>query len=122
MLDRRQLRNEFSEIIAKLAKRGEDLSELDNFGKLDERRRAVISEVEQLKADRNETSKQISQLKREKQDASELIERMQQVSKQIKELDDELHELDEQLDTIMLGIPNIPHESVPIGDDEEDNE
>lgn len=122
MLDRRELRNNFAEIKAKLQKRGEDLSELDNFGKLDERRRAIINEVEQLKAERNETSKKISELKREKKDASELIERMQQVSKQIKDLDHELNEIEEKLDTIMLGIPNIPHESVPIGEDEEDNE
>lgn len=122
MLDRRELRNNFAKIKAKLQKRGEDLSELDNFGKLDERRRAIINEVEQLKAERNETSKKISELKREKKDASELIERMQQVSKQIKDLDHELNEIEEKLDTIMLGIPNIPHESVPIGEDEEDNE
>lgn len=122
MLDRRELRNNFAKIKAKLQKRGEDLSELDNFGKLDERRRAIINEVEQLKAERNETSKKISELKREKKDASEIIERMQQVSKQIKDLDYELNEIEEKLDTIMLGIPNIPHESVPIGEDEEDNE
>lgn len=122
MLDRRMLRNEFEDIKAKLQKRGEDLSELESFGELDERRRTVISEVEKLKAQRNDTSKQISELKREKQDASELIEQMQKVSKQIRELDTELSELDEKLDTIMLGIPNIPHESVPFGEDEDDNE
>lgn len=121
MLDRKLLRNNFAEIKAKLQKRGEDLSELDNFGKLDERRRKIINEVEQLKAERNETSKKISELKREKKDASELIERMQQVSKTIKELDSELNEIEEQFDKIMLGIPNIPHESVPVGEDEEDN-
>lgn len=122
MLDRRMLRNEFTEIKEKLTKRGEDLSELEKFGELDERRRTIITEVEQLKATRNETSKQISELKREKQDASELIEQMQTVSKQIRELDTELSEIDEKLDTIMLGIPNIPHESVPFGEDEDDNE
>lgn len=122
MLDRRMLRNEFEEIKAKLQQRGEDLSELESFGELDERRRTVISEVESLKATRNDTSKQISTLKREQKDASDLIEQMQTVSQQIRELDTELSELDEKLDTIMLGIPNIPHESVPFGEDEDDNE
>src|SRR5690625_2114881 len=122
MLDRRKLRNEFAEIKAKLAKRGEDLSELNHFGELDERRRQLITQVEQLKAERNERSKQISQLKREKQDATELIENMQTVSKHIKNLDTELSEIDERLDSIMFGIPNIPHESVPFGEDEDDNE
>src|SRR5690625_893932 len=122
MLDRRLLRNHFADITEKLAKRGEDLSELENFGMLDERRRQIINEVEQLKAERNDTSKKISAMKREKQDTSELIANMQTVSKQIKQLDDELNELDEKLDKIMLGIPNIPHESVPFGEDEDDNE
>lgn len=122
MLDRRLLRKNFAEIKQKLQKRGEDLSELENFGALDTRRREIIAEVEQLKAKRNETSKQISLLKREKQDASELIAEMQEVGKQIKALDTELDEIDEKLDQIMLAIPNIPHESVPIGEDEDDNE
>lgn len=122
MLDRRKLRNEYDEIKAKLERRGEDLSDLEKFGELDERRRTVISEVEQLKAQRNERSKQISEMKRDKKDASSLIEEMQAVSKKIKELDTELTEIDEELDTIMLGIPNIPHDSVPTGEDEEDNE
>src|SRR5690625_3710667 len=122
MLDRKMLRNNFREITEKLTHRGEDLSDLKNFGKLDERRREIIAEVENLKAKRNDTSKQISVLKREKQDASTLIEEMQQVGKQIKQLDTELNEIDEKLDEIMLSIPNIPHESVPIGEDEDDNE
>src|SRR5690606_21778681 len=53
---------------------------------------------------------------------SELIAEMQEVGKQIKALDTELDEIDEKLDQIMLAIPNIPHESVPIGEDEDDNE
>jgi len=122
MLDRRMLRNEFAEVKAKLEKRGEDLSELEKFESLDERRRKMIQEVEQLKAKRNDTSKHISELKRNKEDASELIEEMQTVSKKIRELDEELSEIDGELDQIMLGIPNIPHESVPVGEDEEDNE
>lgn len=122
MLDRRMLRNKFAEVKAKLEKRGEDLSELEKFESLDERRRKMIQEVEQLKAKRNDTSKHISELKRNKEDASELIEEMQTVSKKIRELDEELSEIDGELDQIMLGIPNIPHESVPVGEDEEDNE
>lgn len=121
MLDRKMLRNNFDTVTEKLKKRGEDLSELVNFGKLDERRRTIIATVEELKSKRNESSKQISVLKREKKDATALIEEMQAVGKQIKELDTELHEVDERLDQMMLAIPNIPHESVPVGEDEEDN-
>ncbi|MBO1004183.1 serine--tRNA ligase [Pseudogracilibacillus auburnensis] len=121
MLDRKLLRTKFEEITKRLEKRGEDLSELVNFGHLDKRRRTIIATVEELKAKRNETSKEISTFKREKKDAAHLIEDMQEVGKQIKELDKELIEVDEKLDHLMLSIPNIPHESVPVGEDEEDN-
>src|SRR5690625_3086061 len=121
MLDRRLLRNKFDEITKKLKKRGEDLSALANFGELDAHRRKIIAKVEELKARRNDTSKQISLLKREKQDASELIKEMQEVGKEIKTLDTELEEVDIKLENMLLSIPNIPHESVPIGEDEEDN-
>jgi seryl-tRNA synthetase len=121
MLDMKFLRNNFEEVKGKLTHRGEDLSALDQFGELDERRRQLITETEQLKAKRNEASKQISVLKREKQDATDAIKEMRTVSDQIKTFDTELTEIQEKLDQVMLSIPNIPHESVPIGEDEEDN-
>ena len=121
MLDMKFLRNNFEEVKGKLVHRGEDLSALDQFGELDERRRQLITETEQLKAKRNEASKQISLLKREKKDADDAIREMRAVSDQIKVFDTELTEIQEKLDLIMLSIPNIPHDSVPIGEDEEDN-
>ncbi|RFA32597.1 serine--tRNA ligase [Virgibacillus dokdonensis] len=121
MLDMKFLRHHFQEVKQKLAHRGEDLSELDHFGELDEKRRQLISETEQLKAKRNEVSKQISVLKREKQDAELAIKEMREVGDQIAELDSELKQINEHLEQIMLSIPNIPHESVPIGEDEDDN-
>src|SRR5699024_2072466 len=71
---------------------------------------------------RNDASKQISTLKREKKDAEEAILEMRTVSDQIKKLDEKLHEVDERLNNILLSIPNIPHDSVPMGEDEDDNE
>ncbi|WP_339217622.1 serine--tRNA ligase [Ornithinibacillus sp. FSL M8-0202] len=121
MLDMKYLRNNFEEVKGKLQHRGEDLSELDRFGELDERRRELITKTEALKAQRNEVTKQISQLKKEKKDADEAIKEMRQVGDQIKEYDDELREIEETLQTIMLSIPNIPHESVPVGESEDDN-
>lgn len=121
MLDRRWLRNNFANIKARLEKRGEDLSALTGFGDLDEKRRKIITRVEEFKARRNEVSKQISLFKKEKQDASKAISDMQEVSKEIKQLDVELGEVEGKLDHIMLSIPNVPHESVPIGEDENDN-
>ncbi|KGX93660.1 seryl-tRNA synthase [Pontibacillus halophilus JSM 076056 = DSM 19796] len=121
MLDMKYLRNHFDEVKGKLQHRGEDLSDLNIFGELDTRRRELISETEELKAKRNEVSKQISELKKAKQDADHLITEMREVGDRVKELDQELRNVEEQLETLMMSIPNIPHESVPIGEDEDDN-
>lgn len=121
MLDIRYVRNNFDHVKERLAHRGEDLSALDQFGEYDEKRRKLIAESEQLKAQRNDASKQISVAKREGKDADEAIKQMRAVSENIKKLDHELHETEEKLQHIMLSIPNIPHESVPIGEGEEDN-
>lgn len=121
MLDMKFLRNNFEEVKGKLMHRGEDLSELEKFGELDEKRRVLIAETETLKAKRNETSKQISVLKKEKKDADATIKEMREVGDHISILDKELKEVEEKLGHMMLSIPNIPHESVPIGEDEDDN-
>src|SRR5699024_3731243 len=121
MLDMKYLRNNYEFVKEKLKSRGEDLSALKNFGALDERRRQLISETEQLKAQRNEVSKQIAILKKDEQDATDVIKEMRTVGEQIKQQDHELTEIEEKLNAIMYSIPNIPHESVPIGEDEEDN-
>ena len=121
MLDMKFLRANFEEIQEKLQHRGEDLTDLGKFGQLDQERRELIVKAEQLKSSRNNVSEQISQLKREKQDADHLILEMRQVGEQIKEIDTRLREVEGELDHLLLSIPNIPHESVPIGEDEEDN-
>ncbi len=121
MLDIKLLRQNFQEVKAKLQARGEDLSDLDQFETVDQTRRELIAKTEVLKAKRNEVSKEIAQLKRDKQDADAMIKEMRAVGDEIKVIDDELKELDEKLDKIMFSIPNIPHESVPIGETEDDN-
>ncbi|MCA1020466.1 serine--tRNA ligase [Halobacillus litoralis] len=121
MLDMKFLRQNFDEVKAKLQKRGEDLSDLDAFGELDSRRRELIQETEELKARRNDVSKEISQLKKNKEDADDKITEMREVGDRIKTLDTELKEVEEKLETLLLSIPNIPHESVPVGEDEDDN-
>lgn len=121
MLDMKYVRNHFEEVKNKLAHRGEDLGDLDKFGELDTRRRELITKTEQLKAKRNEVSKEISVLKREKKDAEEAITAMREVGDEISKLDKELKEIEENLEMLMLSIPNLPHESVPVGEDEDDN-
>lgn len=121
MLDIKYIRNNFTAVTKTLAHRGEDLTSLNQFGEYDEKRRQLIKETERLKAQRNEVSKQISALKKEKQDATDAIKEMRTVGETIKALDSELTEVQQKLDEIMYAIPNIPHESVPIGEDEADN-
>lgn len=121
MLDVKLLRNNFDEVKQKLQNRGEDLGEFEKFGELDKRRRTLIVETEALKSQRNEVSQEIAKLKREKQDADAKIEKMRVVGDRIKTLDIELREIDEKLDMILMSIPNIPHESTPVGESEDDN-
>lgn len=121
MLDIKYLRNHFAEVKEKLEKRGEDLSGIDRFQELDQKRREIIVEAEELKNRRNTVSEQIAALKREKKDASGLIAEMKQVSEKIKSLDEKLRTIEEDLQELMLTIPNIPHESVPVGESEDDN-
>ncbi|WP_126424613.1 serine--tRNA ligase [Brevibacillus marinus] len=121
MLDIKILRRDLEAVRRRLAHRNEDISALDQFAEVDERRRQVIQEAEALKNKRNIVSQQVAELKRNKQDADQLIAEMKNVNERIKKLDEELRELDEQLDVILLSLPNLPHESTPIGDTEEDN-
>ncbi|EIX7652571.1 serine--tRNA ligase [Listeria monocytogenes] len=121
MLDVKLLRNNFDEVKQKLQNRGEDLGEFEKFGELDKRRRTLIVETEALKSQRNEVSQEIAKLKREKQDSDAKIEEMRVVGDRIKTLDIELREIDEKLDMILMSIPNIPHESTPVGESEDDN-
>lgn len=121
MLDIKLLRANLEEIKQKLAHRGEDLSDFDQFEELDTKRRELIVKVEELKGKRNEVSQQVAALKREKKDADHLIKEMREVGEDIKKLDEELRTVESSLDKIMLSIPNIPHESVPVGETEDDN-
>ncbi|ART74572.1 serine--tRNA ligase [Sutcliffiella horikoshii] len=121
MLDMKLLRGNFEEIKGKLQHRGEDLSDLDRFEELDAKRRDLLVQTEQLKSKRNEVSQQIAVMKREKQDADHLIKEMREVGDKVKDLDEELRSVEEALELLLLSIPNIPHQSVPVGETEDDN-
>lgn len=121
MLDIKLLRANFEEVKGKLQHRGEDLTDLGRFEELDTKRRELIVDSEKLKSKRNEVSQQVAALKRDKQEADHLISEMREVGDQIKVIDDELRGVEETLELLLLSIPNIPHESVPVGETEEDN-
>ena len=103
-----------------LENRGSD-PELEAILALDKERRQIIQEVESLKHERKIVSDQIAKMKKSSEDASEIITQMRQVSQRIKELDQRLVKLEDDLHGSLLLIPNVPHESVPIGADEKDN-
>lgn len=121
MLDIKMIRQNVTEVKEKLANRGVDGAKIDEFVALDEKRRSLLVQVEEQKKLRNEVSGEIAQLKREKQSADDKIAQMKQVGQDIKTLDEEIASLDIQLKEIATTLPNIPHDSVPIGRDEEDN-
>lgn len=121
MLDIKRVRDNFEEVKAVLLTRNEDLGNLDDFEELDKKRRELIAKTEVLKADRNKVSEQISIMKRNKENADEVIARMREVGDEIKELDAELNDVEEQFKFMMMRLPNIPHESVPVGSTEDDN-
>ncbi|TDQ38327.1 serine--tRNA ligase [Aureibacillus halotolerans] len=120
MLDNRQLRNHFDDVLARVKRRGDTFG-LEKFPVLDEKRRELIQRTEDLKGRRNEVSKQIPQLKKAGEPADELILEMRQVGDQIKQLDDDLRQVEEELEAILLRVPNLLHESVPNGLSEDDN-
>ncbi|WP_062350943.1 serine--tRNA ligase [Bacillus kwashiorkori] len=121
MFDIKLLRNNLEEVKEKLKFRGEDLTDLGKFEELDQTRRKLIIESEALKNRRNDVSAQIAILKREKQDASELITEMRKVGEEIKKYDEQLTVIEAELNHLLLTIPNLPHESVPVGETEDDN-
>ena len=122
MLDVKLVRAEPEKVRQALINRNEDTAILDEFLKLDEKRRSMLFEVEQLKAQRNTVSEQIAKMKKAKQDAGSKIERMREVSGRIKQMDSEVAQIEEKCSALMMGIPNSPHESVPVGKDETDNQ
>ena len=109
------------EIVEGLLAKNFDISQIDLILEKDLSWRAGIAEVEKLKEERNSASKEISILKKEGSPTKTIIEKMQLVSSRIKELDNLSTIIKNEIDTLILGVPNIPHHSVPLGKDETSN-
>ena len=107
-------------IAQKLATRGFQL-DVAQFRAIDTERRAAITEAEQLKAQKNTESVEISKLRKQGVDATEQQQRVRAMGDRISALDQKVNALDESFREMLAGIPNIPHESVPVGKDEHDN-
>jgi seryl-tRNA synthetase len=120
MLDLSYFRSHFDEVAARLATRA-SVPSLDRFRELDQRRRSAISEAEQLKAQVNAESAEIGKRKREGADTSDRQDRVRELKARIAEGDEVVKAVDAEFGELMKGIPNLPHQSVPVGKDASDN-
>lgn len=120
MLDLKFIRENFEFVKNKLSQRNQKI-EIDQLVQMDQNRREIIQVVEALRYERNTVSEKIAELKKQKKDATTEISRMKDVSQKIRELDIQKTEIEEKVRELLLQIPNVPHESVFIGEDESDN-
>jgi len=116
MLDLRLIRANPERVKEGLAKKNAGI-DIDEILALDGKRRSLIIEADKLKSERNSTSEQIAAHKKQKRDAEALILKMRDVSQRIKELDEQLGQIEKQIDDRMWLVPNLPHDSVPVGVD-----
>jgi seryl-tRNA synthetase len=120
MLDLKFVRKNLDLVREAARRRGVEL-DLDRVAELDERRRSILVDLEQLKARRNQVSTEIGRRKKAGQDAADLIAEMAQAADTIKDLDKQVKAVDAELSALILTIPNIADESVPVGADESAN-
>lgn len=120
MLEIKFVRQNLNDVQKSLANRGGAI-DWEKFSQADQQRTSVLNEIEQLRHQRNVASEQIARLKKEGQDAQTMMDQMRSVGDRIKLLEKELASHEETLNHILLTMPNIPHASVPMGRDENDN-
>jgi len=120
MLDPQLLRNNTEEVARVLRPRGY-LLDVERFQDLEKDRKQLQINQQQLQHSRNQNSKEIGKLKAAKEDAAELIKNTELLGGELKSIGDRLQQIQLELNDLTAGIPNIPHESVPPGESEDDN-
>ena len=120
MLDSRWVRTQPEEVAQRLAARGYQL-DVAAVTALEEQRKAVQTRTEELQAERNSRSKSIGQAKARGEDIAPLLASVEQLGSELEQGKRELDAIQLQLDNVLLSMPNVPHESVPVGTDENDN-
>ncbi|WP_071872689.1 serine--tRNA ligase [Atopomonas hussainii] len=120
MLDPKLLRANPQEIADRLATRGFSL-DVARLEALEARRKDVQTRTETLQAERNSRSKSIGQAKARGEDIAPLLAAVEQMGSDLAAAKTELDEIQAELDNLLLGVPNLPHESVPVGASEDDN-
>ncbi|MFP4473860.1 MAG: serine--tRNA ligase [Candidatus Omnitrophota bacterium] len=120
MLDIRMIRDNIEKVKQGVAAKNVEI-DLDVLADLDKQRRDILTRAESLKAEQNRASDEIGQLLKNKQDASEKIAKVKDLKAEIESVSEPLKDIEEKIHQLMLTVPNLPHESVPIGG-EENNE
>jgi seryl-tRNA synthetase len=120
VLDAKFVREHAEAVRQRLRDRGTAF-ELHEFTIADANRRRLLSEVEQLKHRRNTVSEEVGQRKRRGEDAGALIAEMREIGDRIRKLDEEVRAADESIEAFLMTLPNLPHESVPVGRDSAEN-
>ena len=120
MLDMKFVR-ENPELVEKAMKNRNMDMNLDEFLTLEKQRREILQQVETLKSERNSVSQEISKMKKSGENADDKILAMRALGEKISEDDKELKEIEQKLKDILLTIPNMPADDVPVGKDDSDN-
>ena len=120
MLDSKLLRSNLQDVADRLASRGFAL-DVARIEALEEQRKTVQTRTEQLQAERNARSKSIGQAKQRGEDIAPLMADVERMGNELSTGKVELENIQSELDSILFGIPNLPHESVPVGEDEDGN-
>ncbi|MED5249733.1 MAG: serine--tRNA ligase [Pseudomonadota bacterium] len=121
MLDPQLLRTEAESVAERLTVK-KYILDVDQVRSLEEQRKGLQSGLQDLQAERNRSAKEVGQRKAAGEDVSDLIEQTSGLSGKISAIENDLEGVRSALDELMHGIPNIPHESVPVGDSDTDNE
>jgi seryl-tRNA synthetase len=120
MLDARFVRENPEKLMQAMGRRGFDV-DLVHFLAIEEERRVLIKDADELREKRNRVSEEIANLKKQKKDASALIDEMKGVGARIKELEEQMKGVEEKINDFLLNVPNLPDDSVPVGKDETEN-
>ncbi len=122
MLELRFIRENLDLVMDKMRFRGMEVTKIEKFAEIDQQRREILSEVESLRNQRKTVSQEIAGLKKAGEDAETLVAEMRQVGERIKELEKSLKTTEQELQGIVMEIPNMAHDSVPAGKDDNENQ
>ena len=120
MIDLNLIKNDIDLVVRKLKSRGFDF-DVNLFETLENKRKSIQVDTQELQQKRNEISKQIGTLKSKGEDASDLLEKVAKISEDSKKFESQLNQIQDEISNYLLTIPNIPHDSTPLGISETEN-